>query len=448
MELNIDFLNRMKTMLGDEYGEFLHALKLEHKKGLVVNNLKVDEKIVKKSLSGKIDKLPYGRGCYILNSDEKLGSTILHKAGAFYLQEPSAIVPGIVLPLKKGDVVLDVCASPGGKTFNIARREDATILSNEIDYSRAKTLLSNVERLGLTNVMVSNFSSQELSSLFPYQFDAVIIDAPCSGEGMFRKEDYAIEQWSLDYVNKCAEMQKEIIQNIDTTLKCGGYLVYSTCTYSLEENEKNIALLVDMGYEIVDIGQMAGASNGVKLDAYNTNLCKRFYPHKSFGEGQFVALLRKVKQDEIVHKKKYNIAPIGNFNKKLVLAGLKSVVDKELLEKLENSMYEKNDGVFYCPNAELLVKDKKILSYGVKLGNIIGNRFEPCHNMFTAFSSHFVNQIEVDDEGATKYLRGETLNTESVTGWCVVKFKDVALGGGKVVNGVIKNHYPKGLRNP
>lgn len=448
MELNIDFLNRMKTMLGVEYDEFLHALKLEHKKGLVVNNLKVDEKIVKNSLSGKIDKLPYGRGCYILNIDEKLGSTILHKAGAFYLQEPSAIVPGIVLPLKKGDVVLDVCASPGGKTFNIARREDVTILSNEIDYSRAKTLLSNVERLGLTNVMVSNFSSQELSSLFPYQFDAVIIDAPCSGEGMFRKEDYAIEQWSLDYVNKCVKMQKEIMQNIDTTLKCGGYLVYSTCTYSLEENEKNIALLVDMGYEIVDIEQIAGASNGVKLDDYNTNLCKRFYPHKSFGEGQFVALLKKVKQDEIVHKKKYNIAPIGNFNKKLVLAGLKSVVDKELLEKLENSMYEKNDGVFYCPNAELLVKDKKILSYGVKLGNIIGNRFEPCHNMFTAFSSHFVNQIEVDDESATKYLRGETLNTDSVTGWCVVKFKDVALGGGKVVNGVIKNHYPKGLRNP
>ena len=263
---------------------------------------------------------------------------------------------------------------------------------------------------------------------------------------MFRKEDYAREQWSKEYVLQCANMQNEIIRNINQTLKTGGYLVYSTCTFSIEENEMNVAKLVDMGYEIVDIGTIAGESKGVKIDKYNTDLCKRFYFHKAFGEGQFVALLKKTAQTETSHRKERIIKKVGNSYRKLVVDFVCENADEQLQKLIENNLYAKNDAIYYTKNAELLVRDNAVLSYGVKLGNIVKGRFEPCHNLFTAFGNYFNKQIDVNKKDADKYLKGETLASTLDNGWCVVTYLGVVLGGGKIVNGIVKNHYPKGLR--
>lgn len=447
MEIKQDFFDKMKNILSPkEFGDFCSALNKPFKKGLAINFQKIGEKDFLDNFNHDISPLPYGNGCYVVDTDDKLGNEILHRAGAYYLQEPSAMIPGIVLPVKDGDLVLDACASPGGKTFQIAKRLNGTIVSNEIDFSRAKTLLSNVERLGLDNVIVTNFTTDDLARLYANKFDCVLIDAPCSGEGMFRKEEFAISQWSKEYVGQCVKMQNEIIHNIDKTLKTGGFLVYSTCTFSVEENEMNVAKIVDLGYEIVDIGRIAGESNGINLDGYSTELCKRFYFHKSFGEGQFVAVLRKLAPNSTSHKRERMVEGIGNSYKKLVTEFVTQFTNGQLLSKLQNNLYMKNDAVYYCSNASLIVRVNGVLSYGVKLGNIVKNRFEPCHNFFTAFGNYFNEKIKLSKKDAEKYLKGETLPTNCNNGWCVLTYLGVVLGGGKIVNGIVKNHYPKGLR--
>lgn len=437
MEPKIEFLNRMRKLLSSkEYDEFFLALKQPFKKGLVLNREKVNDLRVLAELNLK--PLPYGDDCYLVDKDN-LGKEILYRAGAFYLQEPSAMIPGIVLPLSDDDLVLDVCASPGGKSFQLARRLNGTLLSNEIDYARAKVLLSNIERLGLKNVIVSNYSSEELARNYPNTFDCVLIDAPCSGEGMFRKEPFAIEQWSEEYVLKCASMQEEIIYNADKTLKNGGYLVYSTCTFSLEENECNIKKLLNMGYSLVDFGEIPGETVGVGFKE-----CKRFYFHKAYGEGQFVALLKKNVGENVRRNKTRQVEKIGNSYKKLIAEFLEKYTSG--MDNVLNNLIEKNDAIYYCPCVDLLSRDKGILSPGVKLGIVTKSRFEPCHNLFTSFGNNFLSKINLDKSRAEKYLKGETLNTEHANGWCALLYQGVVLGGGKIVNGVVKNHYPKGLR--
>lgn len=438
-----EFFERMQKVLPEEeYGKFLHAINEPFKRGLVLNKKKLSEEKLEQTYD--IIKLPYGDACYEIGG-ESLGGEIFHRAGAFYLQEPSAMIPGIVLPTKTGDKVLDMCAAPGGKTFQIARRLDGTLVSNEIDYQRAKILLSNVERLGLDNTVVTNFSPKELSEIYPNKFDCVLVDAPCSGEGMFRKEEYAQEQWTPEYVKKCAKMQQEILDCADKTLKTGGYLVYSTCTFSKEENEENIRMLVNKGYELVDIGDIAGQSPAIKLEDCDTSFCKRFYFHNSYGEGQFVGVLRKCVQNTPVHFKERPIEKLGNSYKKLVVEFLSNNTT-DLLGRIEDKLFAQNDAIYYAPDPSLLTRNKGILSFGVKLGVVVKNRFEPCHNLWTAFGEYFNNKVELDVADSEKYLKGEAISKDTPNGWCAVVFDSVVLGGGKVTNGLVKNHYPKGLR--
>lgn len=444
-KLKEDFLKRMKELLNGEYEQFVESFSLPIKRGLVINNLKVDKNIFLRECGYNLKPLIFDENCFEMLGNEKVGSDIFHHCGAFYMQEPSAMLPGLVLPVKKGDVVLDVCAAPGGKTFQIAKRLDGTLFSNEIDFSRAKVLSSNIERLGLKNVLVGNFDSKELSKFFPNKFDAVIVDAPCSGEGMFKREDKAVEQWSNDYVKVCANRQLEILTNVDKTLKENGYLLYSTCTFSIEENEEIVSKLVDLGYTIIDVGEIPNSSNGIKVEGYETEKCKRFYPHKNGGEGQFLCLLKKVNSEIPSYKKEKPIQKLTSNEFKIIESFLKqNLLDCENF-KLPN-LIKKNDAVFYCPNIQIAFDHPKILSYGVKLGVLTNNRFEPSHNLFTAFGEYFKLKIELDKDNAQKYLSGQTIETDLTNGWCVLNFNNCSLGGGKIVNGVIKNHYPKGLR--
>lgn len=442
-----EFYNRMKILLNQEdYEEFVESLQEKAVRGLVVNNKKIDIKSFLNNTNLDLTALPYDECCFVLNSDDKVGDLPIHHAGGFYMQEPSAMVAGLNLPIKDGDIVLDACASPGGKTFQIARRDNCCVISNEIDFSRAKILQSNVERLGLENVIVTNFTTEELNKLYPNTFDALLIDAPCSGEGMFRREEQAKTQWSQEYVQVCAKRQIDIIKNLDNTLKQGGYLMYSTCTYSLEENEYIAKQIVDLGYEIVELKDIKGAKSGFKIDNYATDYAKRFYPHSSFGEGQFVCLLKKVKTN-YNQKKNYSYLVKELQRKESIIFNefVKENLNNDWL-KLYNSFCIKDSVVYYCPNKNLISDVKKVLSYGVKLGEINKDYFKPDHNFFTCFGNYFKRHITLDDKNATLYLKGYTFNTDIDNGWAVVNVLGASLGGVKVVNGLAKNHYPKGLR--
>ena len=442
MKLNNDFLTSMKEVLSkNEYDLFIKSLTEKPKRAIVVNNLKIDKSSFLHNFNYELENLELDQNCFKLNTDEKLGNSLLHKAGAFYLQEPSAMVPALLLPLKSGDRVLDVCASPGGKSFQIARRLDGVLVSNEIDFDRAKKLQSNLERLGVCNSIITNFDSKGLSESYPNCFDCLIVDAPCSGEGMFRRDEFAVNQWTLNLVENLSKLQLEILANVDNCLKEGGYLVYSTCTFSIEENEKIVAQLVDMGYVIQALPVINGAVDGVKLKGYTTNLAKRIYPHNDLGEGQFVCLLQKQKCCE---------GRVKSFELKVNLKE-KKIVEEFFTENLikpfdfNKEIVIKDSQVYFCADKNLIRKSN-IINYGVKLGQIEKSRFEPHNNFFSAFGQLFNRKIELTEAEALKVMRGETIYSSCDNGWCALSFKGCFFAGGKAVNGLVKNHYPKGLR--
>lgn len=437
----------MKNLLKDlDYASFEKSLTSPAKKGISFNALKMNKENFLSNFDYKLKEYSVGVDNFTMEAEEKLGNNIFHHAGAFYLQEPSAMVSGGVVPLKRGDFVLDACASPGGKTFQMAKRCDVTVVSNEIDSGRSKILNGNVERLGLKNVIVTNLSSEEIAFNYKNVFDVMLVDAPCSGEGMFRKESQAIDMWSEDYVKVCAERQKEILTNLDCCLKQGGYLMYSTCTYSVEENEEVVAFMCEKGYKVVDLGKINGSVAGIKLKNYNTQLAKRFYPHLSNGEGQFVCLLQKESENEEtnrVYKGNYEIQPT---QKRTAMQFFKENFTNKFAPIVENHLVQRGNFVYFCPEKDLLRKDLKVVSFGVLLGSFEKNRFEPNHNLWTAFGEYAINKVELTQNEAHEYIKGDSFYKDASNGWCVVTFKGCVLGGAKAVNGLIKNHYPKGLR--
>ena len=442
MELSNDFLISMKEVLDEkEYDLFIESLSQKPSRGLVINNLKVDKSIFLQAFEQKLKSLPFDEYCFKLETEEKLGNSLLHKAGAFYLQEPSAMLPALSLPLKAGDLVLDVCASPGGKSFQIAKRLDGVIVSNEIDFERAKKLQSNLERLGVKNSIITNFTSEDLAKNYPNSFDCLIVDAPCSGEGMFRRDEVARRQWSKSLVEAINKIQFEILNNVDSCLKEGGYLVYSTCTFSLEENEKVVAHLVDLGYKIQTLPQIAGAVDGVKIAGYDTQMAKRIYPHNKLGEGQFVCLLKKLKNCT-GQVKGYQIKP--NVNEQKLVEEFFSV-NLDIAFDFKKEIVIKDKIVYFCPDKNLIRKIN-IINYGVKLGSIEKNRFEPHHNFFTAFGKNFKRKLNLSEVDTLKIMQGQTINSSCPNGWVALAYKGCYFAGGKAVNGIVKNHYPKGLR--
>lgn len=441
------FYERMKQILTkDEYEKFCSSLVCSHKRGLVFNSKKMQKENFINNFEYPLELLDLGADNFVIKTEDKMGRHILHHAGAFYMQEPSAMIAGVKIPLNKGDKVLDVCAAPGGKTFQIAKRLEGVLVSNEIELDRARILSANVERLGLDNVIITNMEPEELGNTYINKFDCVLVDAPCSGEGMFRKEDKAVAQWSQEYVELCAKRQKDILINVDKVLKENGYLMYSTCTYSVEENEEVVAFLADMGYQIEDLGKISGSTNGIGLEGYDTHLCKRFYPHNSNGEGQFVCLLKKCKENDGFMPKLKPHKEIGQSELRVIKEFFVNNLSLEFFEQVKDNLLQRGDAFYYCKDKSLVCNDKKTLSLGVKLGMIVKNRFEPCHNLFTSFSSYFIRRIELTEKQAQEYIKGNTVLLDCNNGWCAVNYLGCCVGGGKMVNGMLKNHYPKGLR--
>ncbi len=443
MKLPKQFLDRMENLLQDEFDDFVKSYDNSPVKSFFVNNNKISNKDFENICEWDITPRYNG---YKLNQEFKVGKSIEHHAGLMYMQELSAMMPVGFLPLQGQELVLDMCASPGGKSIQLANRLiDGMLVSNEVVKSRSQVLQSNIERMGIRNVCVTNNEPNELSKCFNGVFDAILVDAPCSGEGMFRKDQEAILNWSQEHVDACAKRQLNILHEADKMLKQDGYLLYSTCTFSLEENEKVVkTFATTYNYTILPLS-CEGATKGVKLDSCNTDNTLRFYPHKFSGEGQFVALLQKNDPTNFILKDKNHLKPLKEFKTEYLI--FKAFCEQTLTnydEILNNSIYNSTT-VYYVANKKIAESGVKLVNCGVKLGEIVKGRFEPHHNLVTAFGGLFRNKIDLERDEAEKFLKGEVLNKEG-KGFVAITYKNIPFALGKGSN-IIKNHYPKGLRN-
>ena len=437
------FLNSMKELLGDEYESFEASLNLPAFRGVYVNTLKCNPEKFLSLFPFETSPTPFSEnGFYIENELSGIGKHPLHHAGAFYVQEPSAMSAAAALEVKKGDKVLDLCAAPGGKTTALAGALAGTGLlwSNEYVKSRAFTLLSNCERIGVKNCVVSSASAEALARELPCFFDKILVDAPCSGEGMLRREKAEYEKWSESNITLCAERQRDILKNAAKMLKNGGELVYSTCTFNRKENE-DIALWflsTHPEFELVNIDNEFGSPGFGMPEA------KRVFP-KDGGEGHFVVKFKKHGGQDVVKPKSFTGSPAP----KEFYDFYKSAFSKDL----ENKPFEIGGKVYIIPDGFPATKHLNILRAGILAGEMKGKLFFPSHALYSA--SEFEDSknkisLSLGDKRLTAFLHGEEIDVSDFQvqkGFCGVYAEGIALGFGKVSNMKLKNHYPKGLRN-
>ena len=424
-----EFLQRIQRQLGEEYEAFLQSLERPRAVALRFNPLKGDAP----DLPFVGENVPWEPQGYYYDPDSRPGLHVYHEAGVYYLQEASAMSAVALLDPQPGERVCDLCAAPGGKTTQIAGRMqgEGFLLCNEYSPKRAKILSRNIERLGVANALVTNETVENLAARLEGFFDRVLVDAPCSGEGMFRKEEAAITDWSQETVEMCARRQADILDSAAKLLKSGGRLVYSTCTFAPEENELAVEAFLqkhpEFSAENVDAPWFAPAGEGMF----------RLWPHKLLGEGHFAAVLRKNTGEE-------EDAPL--------LSGTKLPKEwtdfaKELDIRLPDGkavMFGQN--LYWAPEDMPELKKLKVLRPGLELGEVKKGRFEPAHALALWLKDcKNTESYAPDSAKMAAYIHGDVVSSEK-KGWCLVKAGDYSIGWGKGDGRVLKNHYPKGLR--
>ncbi|MBR6676835.1 MAG: methyltransferase domain-containing protein [Clostridia bacterium] len=456
MNLPEEFKKRMKALLGDDYEAFISSFEEKDAvRALRVNTLKMTEADFIASSGLTLSPLSFAKCGYIF-TEEKVGGHALHHAGAFYVQDPGAMcsVAAIDHVIRPDMRVLDICAAPGGKSSQLLTYlKDGLLVSNEIDRKRCRILRSNLERMGAQRVTLTNTDAKSLADTFGGIFDLVVCDAPCSGEGMMRKYDEAIDEWSVENVLMCAERQKEILESAADCVAPDGYLLYSTCTFSLEENEMTVDsfLTRHTDFSIVPVRAEAKAAtaDGVSFEgaAHEMNECRRFYPHISDGEGQFLCLMKRDTGAEVYvpkKKKKTKEKPASPLSKEE-----KQAVERFFADNIYDFTYHSFEkiGDTIMMSDDLLRHPAEVVA-GVAVGSVIKGRLEPHHHLFSALGQDFKRKIclSSDSAEARAYLSGEVIDTDEKNGWCAVLIDGCPVGGGKAVDGKVKNHYPKGLR--
>lgn len=461
-----DFLDNMKVLLKDEYDTFLASYESNRFAGLRRNLLKSEQKSFEENMPFSLTPVPWAEEGYYYDINERPGRHPLHDAGAYYIQEPSAMSAVAVLDPKPFERILDLCAAPGGKSTQIAGRMDGKglLISNEIVKNRSEILSSNIERLGVKNAVVLNESPASLASRFQCFFDKILVDAPCSGEGMFKKEEAAALEWSNANVKMCHERQLSILEEAAKMLKPGGTLVFSTCTFNPTENEGTVSEFLHLHPEFTvcesscerffSQGHPEWTDNPVEKIEH----CMRLWPHKINGEGHFVALLHK---EGILSTNAPSLPPKAgkgaknsSFSEKELFDFLvKEVgIDTALAEELtrKRNIVSFGENIYSLPDgiSESDLKGLKVQRAGLCLAKSKKNRFEPAHSLaLSLLPSQVASFADLSFEDAEKYLKGETISCDpSVKGWVLVCYKGFSMGWGKASGGIIKNHYPKGLR--
>lgn len=444
MALPIKFCERMKKLLGDEYNDFEQSLLKPRAHGLRINEKRCDINNFPAKNVFTLTPVPWCKTGFYYPSDERAGKHPYYEAGLYYIQEPSAMAVGTLADIQKGEWVLDLCAAPGGKSTHLAPNADL-IVCNEIHPTRVKILSQNIERAGIENSIVTNETPNKLASKFPEMFDCVVVDAPCSGEGMFRKDETAIIEWTEQTPQFCADRQDEILADAAKMVRKGGRLVYSTCTFAPEENEGTLTRFLNShsDFEIVktDIFPMfeSGKPEWYENAHPSVKYFFRLFPHKIEGEGHFCALLRRKGNQE------RNTPKMSDTLKKLPDTLSDFIKDIKDFDK-DMKFIQAGDRI-WCTKHPLDLTGLKVLRNGLELGTLKKGRFEPAHAFAMAWKPEYMpRKINLSNDDAIKYLKGEALNVEADNGWTVVCIDNFALGWGKISNNTLKNHFPKGLR--
>ena len=424
-----EFLDRMKLQLGEEYPQFLESLERPRAVALRFNPLKGDAPKLSFVQAG----VPWEPMGFYYDPESRPGLHPYHEAGVYYLQEASAMAPVALLDPQPGERVCDLCAAPGGKTTQIAGRMggEGFLLCNEINPKRAKILSRNIERLGVANALVTNEHPQNLAKKYQNFFDRVLVDAPCSGEGMFRKEEAAVTDWSPETVQMCANRQGEILHSAAQLVRPGGRLVYSTCTFAPEENEQAIAVFLkehpDFTPESVEAPWFASGPDG----------SFRMWPHKLLGEGHFAAVLRKNGdgEDDVRECPGEKLPAVWqSFAKEL---GIRLPPGKAVLF---------GQSLYWAPEDMPDIRGIRVMRPGLELGEVKKDRFQPAHALALWLkTAKNMWDISAESKDTAAYMHGETIPA-AVSGWCLVTVDGYSLGWGKGDGKVLKNHYPKGLR--
>ena len=505
VSLPIAFETKMKKLLGSEYAEFLASYDMPRNFGLRVNVDKISPEEFEQKAPFHLTKIPWTENGYYYEEQDMPARHPFYYAGLYYIQEPSAMTPASRLISCPGDRVLDLCAAPGGKATELGARlhGNGVLVANDISASRAKALLKNIEVFGIRNSFVVNEVPVKLAESFPEFFDKILVDAPCSGEGMFRKDPAVVKVWNEQKPYDCAKQQKEIITRAAQMLAPGGDMLYSTCTFSPEENEQVIQFLLDSrdDMEIREIQPFEGFAPGRPEVAYegwddetqstqksgseDLKKCVRIWPHKMAGEGHFLALLHKKAPGEISDSCQYEKNTTGIKKENLVRGSaadikgigkpeMKALADffADVTMEMDWKQVEVRKGqVYLVPEALGIRKGLIFLRNGLYLGEIRKDRFEPSQSFAMALKKNeyvAVMDLDYSDIRVEKYLRGETLEVDDLVerniqeaeesgtkkvskkrlekGWQLVCVNGYPLGWGKLVNGTLKNKYHAGWR--
>lgn len=450
MSLPTAFLNRMECLLGPEFPLFVRAMEESRAFGLRVNPLKCDLKEFDQVRFG-LRPISWAREGFFYDPQTRPGHHPYYEAGVYYIQEPSAMAVGALADPKPGMRVLDLCAAPGGKTTHLAGRMmgQGILVANEIHPARAKILSQSVERAGVVNCLVTNETPQRLAQRFSSYFDCIVVDAPCSGEGMFRKEQIAVDEWTPDTPARCAARQDEILDCAVRMLRPGGRLVYSTCTFAPEENEGSIQRLLmrTSGLSVEHVLGDSAFSPG--RPDWITNGCQqlvdtfRLFPHRLEGEGHFVAVLRREEG-----KQPDDMVQVICLSEREISKEYRNF-ERDTLTVQYNHLIQCGDQMWAIPEKMPDLQGLRVLRQGLQLGTLKKGRFEPAHSLALALNAKQVQRaVNFSAEGSEiiQYLKGQTLTCDMEPGWTLICVDGYSIGWGKVSNGMLKNHYPKGLR--
>jgi len=462
MELPEAFKEKMKKLMGESYQSLLDSYDQPESKGIRTNTLKLEPDELANKLPFETQAVNWCKEGFYIDHTVRPGKNPYYYTGLYYVQEPTAMAAVEVLDPKPGDWVLDLCAAPGGKSTQIGARLQGIglLVANELVNSRAGILSTNIERMGMTNAIVTNEFPERLVDSFYESFDKILVDAPCSGEGMFRKDPGALADWSLERVDRCMGKQEKILESAHRLLKPGGVLVYSTCTFSPEENEQIIEAFIEKYRYTLQTIELPGITDHGRVDwtrKQQQEITKtlRIMPMTVKGEGHFIAKL--IKSEGIAEAIDVKQGYPKSRLKKATRTDLqdyrdfaKNNLQAEFYQKIEDRLYLLGDHLYAIPAAIELerIANLKLLRTGLDLGTFKKNRFEPSYALAMALKlSQAKNSVDLNDEDlAYQYLKGEALNLQAPKGWVLVGYDGYPLGFGKASEGLIKNHYPKGLR--
>lgn len=458
MNLPERFTEKMKGLLGDEYEAFIKSYEEGRNFGLRVNTSKISPEEFQKIAPFHLKRIPWVKNGFYYEAEDRPARHPFYYAGLYYLQEPSAMSPASRLEIESGDKVLDLCAAPGGKATELGAklRGEGLLVANDISASRARALLKNVEIFGIPNAFLINEVPAKIADQFEEFFDKILLDAPCSGEGMFRKDPDVAKVWSQEKSLECSRIQKDLILSAAKMLSPGGMLLYSTCTFSPEENEEVIQYLLDSrdDFSLIPMEEYEGFSSGrpewTKNGSEELKKCVRIWPHKMNGEGHFMALLKKegVAGKRSIPNRKGMV--VTKADKKILDEFFKNVrkpLDLETVEIRKDQVYQ----------VTKLLGDRKGINFlrnGLYLGEMKKGRFEPSQSLSMALKKEeydSVVDLHFDDPRTEKYLKGETIEIDDIetsrkNGWQLVCVDGYPMGWGKLVNGTLKNKYHAGWR--